>query len=158
MCVESNFSALLWFVCSGLLRYAMNHRVCIALLQRVQGYWKILSTAKYKICGVQWSFIHLHFHKLAIWLIWCEFTGDMISRIAYRLLLVASVWLLPKVSRKVENNATASSFWQRKCVRVNFNDIRRGTKTELQITTASGGLSPSGGCLGAGENAFRLKF
>jgi hypothetical protein len=55
-------------------------------------------------------FIHRHLHKLTIWLLWYECAADILSRIAYRLLLVASVRILPKKKTK---ETMKRGFWGR---------------------------------------------
>jgi hypothetical protein len=49
---------------------------------------KFVQIIEYEVCSDH--FIHRHFYKLAIWLLWCERAGDMISHIACHLLHVAS--------------------------------------------------------------------
>jgi hypothetical protein len=54
-------------------------------------------------------FIHRHFHKLAIWWLWCECASDMISQIVrLSLVAIASLWILPYNSptmRRRDNKA-----------------------------------------------------
>jgi hypothetical protein len=54
-----------------------------------QGNIKFVQIIEHELCNDH--FIHGHFRELTIRLLWCECAADTISRIAYCLLLVASV-------------------------------------------------------------------